>query len=110
MRSIATESARIPDQPSLPPTALGVFLLELYFTRVYNAHILFHKPILFQQYLEQELHGCLLRALLTLPTLYVAAHATVVFLLEISANMISYDFSNPMFRTMKKTLLMGIRN
>ncbi|KAL3455576.1 hypothetical protein BJX64DRAFT_281986 [Aspergillus heterothallicus] len=59
------------DQPPLPPTALGLSLLELYFTRIYNAHLLFHKPVLFQQYLEQELPGALLRALLALATLFL---------------------------------------
>ncbi|KAL5046756.1 hypothetical protein BDW71DRAFT_197406 [Aspergillus fruticulosus] len=69
----ATDSARTPDQdqPPLPPTALGLSLLELYFTRIYNAPLLFHKPVLFQQYLEQELHGALLRALLALATLFL---------------------------------------
>lgn len=73
MSSIAkpTDSARTPDQdqPPLPPTALCLALLELYFTRIYNASLLFHRPVLFQQYLEQELHGALLRAMLALATL-----------------------------------------
>ncbi|QMW33489.1 hypothetical protein G4B84_008955 [Aspergillus flavus NRRL3357] len=75
MSSIAkpTDSARTPDQdqPPLPPTALCLALLELYFTRIYNASLLFHKPVLFQQYLEQELHGALLRAMLALATLFL---------------------------------------
>jgi hypothetical protein len=67
----ATPSTHTPDQdqPPLPPTALGLSLLELYFTRIYNAPLLFHKPVLFQQYLEQQLNGALLRALLALATL-----------------------------------------
>ncbi|KAL3484767.1 hypothetical protein BJX62DRAFT_218240 [Aspergillus germanicus] len=69
----ATDSAHTPDQvqPPLPPTALGLSLLELYFTRIYNSTLLFHKPVLFQQYLEHELHGALLRALLALATLFL---------------------------------------
>lgn len=51
MSSIAkpTDSARTPDQdqPPLPPTALCLALLELYFTRIYNASLLFHRPVLF---------------------------------------------------------------
>lgn len=75
MSSVATESARASDQPPLPPTALGLSLLEIYFTRIYNAPLLFHKPVLFQQYLEGGLHGALLRALLALATLYVSFYA-----------------------------------
>ncbi|CEL10566.1 hypothetical protein ASPCAL13683 [Aspergillus calidoustus] len=69
----ATPSTHTPDQdqPPLPPTALGLSLLELYFTRIYNAPLLFHKPVLFQQYLEQQLNGALLRALLALATLFL---------------------------------------
>ena len=69
----ATDSVHTPneDQPPLPPIALGLSLLELYFTRIYNAPLLFHKSVLFQQYLEQKLHGALLRALLALATLWV---------------------------------------
>ncbi|KAL2843188.1 hypothetical protein BJY01DRAFT_215993 [Aspergillus pseudoustus] len=69
----ATHPPRNPDkdQPPLPPTALGLSLLELYFTRIYNAPLLFHKPVLFQQYLEQQLNGALLRALLALATLFL---------------------------------------
>ncbi|KAI2860810.1 transcriptional regulator family: Fungal Specific TF [Aspergillus niger] len=69
----ATDSVHTPneDQPPLPPTALGLSLLELYFTRIYNAPLLFHKSVLFQQYLEQKLHGALLRALLALATLFL---------------------------------------
>lgn len=73
MSPIATKPAPITDQAPLPPTALGLSLLELYFTRIYNASLMFHKPVLFQQYLEQKLHGVLLRALLALATLYVVA-------------------------------------
>lgn len=71
MRSIATESIIETKQPPLPPTALGLSLLEIYFARIYNASLLFHKPILFQDYLEGKIHGALLRALFALATLYI---------------------------------------
>lgn len=67
------------DQPPLPPTALGLSLLELYFTRVYNASLLFYRPVLLQQYIEGELHGALVRALFALATLYGATHVTAAF-------------------------------
>lgn len=79
MSSVATESALGSDQPPLPPTALGLSLLEIYFTRIYNAPLLFYKPVLFQQYLEGGLHGALLRALLALATLYVTLYAMGAF-------------------------------
>lgn len=74
MSPILTKPAGISDQPPLPPTALGLSLLELYFTRVYNAPLLFYKSVLFQQYLHGEVHVVLLRALFSLATLYVEAH------------------------------------
>ncbi len=57
--------------PPLPPTSLGLALLEIYFARMYNASILFHKPLLFQQYIEGKVHRALLRTLFALATLYV---------------------------------------
>lgn len=73
--SFTTEPAPTSDQPPLPPTALGLSLLEIYFSRVYNASLMFYKPVLFQQYLAGELHGALLKALFALATLYVMVHA-----------------------------------
>ncbi|CAI7659636.1 unnamed protein product [Penicillium pancosmium] len=69
MSPIATEPAGVSDERPLPPTALGLSLLELYFTRVYNAHLLFFKPTLFQRYLQGEVHVVLLKALFALATL-----------------------------------------
>lgn len=57
--------------PPLPPRALGLSLLDIYFTRIYNASVLFFKPILFQQYLDGEIPEVLLKALFALATLYV---------------------------------------
>jgi hypothetical protein len=75
MRSIATESTIETKQPALPPTALGLSLLEIYFARIYNASLLFHKPILFQEYLDGKIHGALLKALFALATLYITLYA-----------------------------------
>ncbi|OAQ99375.1 hypothetical protein LLEC1_04292 [Akanthomyces lecanii] len=57
--------------PPLPPTSLGLALLEIYFARMYNAAILFHKPLLFQQYIEGKVHRALLRTLFALATLFI---------------------------------------
>lgn len=86
MRSIATEFTIDSEQPPLPPTALGLSLLEIYFARIYNASLLFHKPILFQQYLEGKIHGALVRALFALATLYITLYATGEFSLNYSAD------------------------
>lgn len=71
MTPVALEPGRSSDPTQLPPPALCLSLLEVYFTRVYNAPLLFHKPTLFQDYLEGRLNRSLLRALLALATLYV---------------------------------------
>lgn len=85
MRSIATESTVESKEPPLPPTALGLSLLEIYFARIYNASLLFHKPVLFQEYLEGKIHGALLRALFALATLYISLHAIGEFSLNYSS-------------------------
>ncbi|TVY79916.1 putative transcriptional regulatory protein [Fusarium oxysporum f. sp. cubense] len=71
MKTVAIDSAADSTQPPLPPTALGLSLLEVYFTRVYNASLLFYKPLLFQQYLEGKIHSVLIRALFALATLFL---------------------------------------
>ncbi|KAB8227374.1 uncharacterized protein BDW43DRAFT_247250 [Aspergillus alliaceus] len=60
------------DQPPLPPRALGLSLLDIYFTRIYNASVLFCKSTLFQQYLDEKVPGVLLKALFALATLFLA--------------------------------------
>ncbi len=67
--AVAPPSSFDLQQPPLPPTALGLSLLEIYFARIYNASLLFYKPLLFQQYLEGNIHDTLLRALFALATL-----------------------------------------
>ncbi|KFY76847.1 hypothetical protein V499_03625 [Pseudogymnoascus sp. VKM F-103] len=51
------------DGLALPARAVGLSLLEIYFTRIYNAHLLFCKPILFQEYLEGKVPTVLLKAI-----------------------------------------------
>lgn len=84
MTNLSTaDSCLVPDQPPLPSTALGLSLLEIFFSRIYNASLLFHKPVLFQQYLTGEIHGALLKALLALATLYVLFYVFEAFLRRI---------------------------
>lgn len=47
----------------LPPSEVGLLLLEVYFKRVYNASLLFHKPIAFQLYRQNAIPSYLLRAI-----------------------------------------------
>lgn len=55
---------------ALPPRAVGLSLLEIYFARVYNAHLLFLKSFLFQEYIEDRLPAYLLKAVFALASLY----------------------------------------
>jgi hypothetical protein len=57
---------------SLPSKTIGFMLLEVYFERIYNANILFDKAAFFSSYMEDELPEYLLRAVLSLATLYAA--------------------------------------
>jgi hypothetical protein len=86
MRSVATELTFDSEQPPLPPTALGLSLLEIYFARIYNASLLFYKPVLFQQYLEGRIHGALLRALFALATLCATSYAIGEFPLNCASD------------------------
>lgn len=65
------------DQPPLPSRAIGLSLLEVYFTRIYNASLLFYKPFLFQSYLDGKLPDILLKAIFALSTLYVRSPSPV---------------------------------
>jgi hypothetical protein len=62
------------EDPPLPPRAIGLALLEIYFSRVYNASFLFHKRIVFQEYLTEKLPDFLVKAIFALATLYVIPH------------------------------------
>ena len=69
--SVRRELASNFDQPPLPSRAIGLSLLEVYFTRIYNASLLFYKPLLFQNYLDGKLPDVLLKTIFALSTLYV---------------------------------------
>ncbi|KAJ5116797.1 hypothetical protein N7456_001145 [Penicillium angulare] len=71
MSSVTTQPTNASKSSPLPPVSLGLSLLEIYFTRVYNANLLFHKPLIFQSYLAGELNGSLLRAMLSLATIFL---------------------------------------
>ncbi|EXA30050.1 hypothetical protein FOVG_18527 [Fusarium oxysporum f. sp. pisi HDV247] len=71
MKSAVTDPTFNAERYALPPTAIGLALLEIYFARIYNASLLFYKPLLFQQYLEGRVHDALLRALFALATLFL---------------------------------------
>ena len=64
-------------QPPLPSRVIRLSLLEVYFTCIYNASLLFYKPFLFQNYLNGKLPDVLLKAIFALSTLYVASHSFV---------------------------------
>lgn len=55
----------------LPPRAIGLSLLEIYFDRVYNASLLFYKPALFSDYLDDKLPSFLLRSVFALASLFL---------------------------------------
>lgn len=57
---------------ALPPRVAGLVLLEIYFSRVYNAHLLFHKPLLFEEYIEDKVPDYLLKAIFALASLFLA--------------------------------------
>ncbi|OAL56102.1 hypothetical protein IQ07DRAFT_676294 [Pyrenochaeta sp. DS3sAY3a] len=55
----------------LPPRAAGLSLLEIFFDRVYNASLLFFKPIIFQEYVQDMLPEYLLKAIFALASLFL---------------------------------------
>jgi hypothetical protein len=69
----ASISSTSPDQSrvtnacsSLPSRAVGLSLLEIYFDRIYNASLLFFKPVLFQEYIEGKLPDYMLKGIFAL--------------------------------------------
>ncbi|KAH7327455.1 hypothetical protein BKA65DRAFT_406309, partial [Rhexocercosporidium sp. MPI-PUGE-AT-0058] len=54
---------------SLPPRAIGFSLLEIYFERMYNSSLLFHKSTLFGEYMEDKLPNFLVRSIFALSSL-----------------------------------------
>jgi len=57
------------DDAALPPMIFGLSLLEVYFSHVYNASVLFPKAILLQDYIEGKVPEYLLRAIFALSTM-----------------------------------------
>lgn len=58
---------------ALPPRSIGLALLEIYFSRIYNSELMFFKLRLFQEYLENKVPSYLLRAIFALASLYVSS-------------------------------------
>ncbi|KAL3957184.1 hypothetical protein ACCO45_007762 [Purpureocillium lilacinum] len=58
-----------PSRDSLPCRAIGLSLLEIYFERIYNAHLLFDKSRFFEDYLQRKLPDFLLKAVFALASL-----------------------------------------
>ncbi|KEF62144.1 uncharacterized protein A1O9_00116 [Exophiala aquamarina CBS 119918] len=56
---------------SMPPVALGLSLLEIYYARICNAPVLFCKALLFQDYLAGAIPGYLLKGLFANATLFL---------------------------------------
>jgi len=80
----------------LPSTEVGLLLLEVYFKRVYNATILFHKIVTFEKYRSNSLPGYLLRA--------IFAHAAT-FLEEVDSPYSQYIKILPMQTLFEKSWL-----
>jgi hypothetical protein len=53
----------------LPPRAIGLALLDIYFERLYNATLLFNRTQLFESYLDGSLPPYLLRSIFALSSL-----------------------------------------
>ncbi|KAL5358126.1 hypothetical protein BJX96DRAFT_163544 [Aspergillus floccosus] len=70
--SIGRKSVSDCNEPPLPSRAIGLSLLEIYFTRIYNASLLFYKPLLFQKYLDGNLPDILLKSIFALSTLFLS--------------------------------------
>ncbi|PWI66992.1 hypothetical protein PCL_04498 [Purpureocillium lilacinum] len=60
-----------PSRDSLPCRAIGLSLLEIYFERIYNAHLLFDKSRFFEDYLQRKLPDFLLKAVFALASLFL---------------------------------------
>ncbi|KXJ85249.1 hypothetical protein Micbo1qcDRAFT_210150 [Microdochium bolleyi] len=67
--AIEPEPGSIDSLDSLPPRAIGLGLLDIYFERLYNAHLLFRKPPLFAAYLDGRLPPYLLKAIFAVATM-----------------------------------------
>ncbi|KAF5252862.1 hypothetical protein FANTH_2186 [Fusarium anthophilum] len=55
----------------LPPRAIGLALLDIYFERLYNATLLFNRTQLFESYLDGSIPPYLLRSIFALSSLFL---------------------------------------
>ncbi|KAF5658247.1 hypothetical protein FCIRC_12959 [Fusarium circinatum] len=55
----------------LPPRAIGLALLDIYFERLYNATLLFNRTQLFESYLDGSMPPYLLRSIFALSSLFL---------------------------------------
>jgi len=78
----SSDSTSSPNFSELPSSEIGLLLLEIYFKRVYNATLLFHKAIFFDLYRQNGIPDYLLRA--------IFAHAAV-FVQDIGTSYIHKD-------------------
>ncbi|KAI0010975.1 hypothetical protein F4779DRAFT_616042 [Xylariaceae sp. FL0662B] len=60
-----------PSLEELPPRAIGLALLDIYFERLYNANLLFNRSRLFESYLDCATPSFLLRAIFALASLFL---------------------------------------
>lgn len=61
------------DSTGTPSLEIGLLLMEVFFSRMYNANLLFHKSTLFQRYLEDDLPEYLLLSIFAHAALCVPA-------------------------------------
>lgn len=57
------------DDAALPPVMFGLSLLEVYFSHIYNASLLFLKTKLLQDYVQGQVPAYLLRSIFALSTM-----------------------------------------
>ncbi|KAF5266282.1 hypothetical protein FOXYS1_2879, partial [Fusarium oxysporum] len=60
---------------SLPPRAVGLGLLDIYFERLYNAPLLFDRSELFESYLDDAFPPFFLRAVFDLSSIFLHPHS-----------------------------------
>ncbi|KAF2010993.1 hypothetical protein BU24DRAFT_50654 [Aaosphaeria arxii CBS 175.79] len=75
LNPLGSNSDPPPAAASLPPLAAGLVLLEIYFSRIYNAPLLFVKSALFQDYIEGCVPDVLLKSIFALASLFLVRQA-----------------------------------
>ncbi|OAF99066.1 uncharacterized protein CC84DRAFT_1210508 [Paraphaeosphaeria sporulosa] len=76
-----------PEAADLPSTEIGLLLQEVYYKRIYNAHLMFHKTVAFQVYMLNKTPDYLQRA--------IFAHGAL-FLQEVDPQYQKYVKAYPM--------------